>query len=892
MESLAETAPLIGLSGLVKDVVRCLRDDSRSGALIVGAAGTGKTAVFKAVIRDLRPRGTVIRLIATRALAAVPFGALAPYLSELPDHELDSYAAVLRAMTGRLRSEAIRPLFVIDDAQCLDRGTTQLLARAVATGAAGILATSRPGPLIPEEFLALWDDGLLSKFELSRLSRPGVHELCEQVLRADVSPWVSAVFSEAAEGNPLMLMSLIEHARSSGALVLRHGVWFLQANPDLAGVPAADVVDQQLRSMTPEERTVATIVALAGPLSLGQILKFSSPKAVDALEAAGIITVSPGHDRTVRPASLLLGEIIRRRAPAGQSAALRASLFALPSAGAVRPEAFLNQLRWSLDCGARVPPGQLLQAAAAANTDLDPAAAIQAAWAVRDAQFLPEARLQLAYAHHILGRPEDAVGYLLTAWPLRYGRASYLAARLAALLPAAVKVTLPGSGTETARGDGPDLTSNEPLWSRSPAAGMAAGIMYRRWDGPFSDLEAGLQDLIDAAAMNPDIRLPAVSLLAELRGAEGRLLSGLRLDREAWAGIRNGGLTLPLVREELLARHCLSLIRAGEWAELAVALDDYASDHPARLLYSGGMLHVMRGFSLLRQGRIPESLAELFLGVEELIIADPLEMLPFAHAVTGYAAALAGRPGEAQEQALKFRTAAYSGLQSLQLLSEAYCLAVERLTGRDDGRRGLGDLADQAQRQGFRGVETDIRRLVLRSGDTGGAPALASSSSAVEGAEARLLEAFALAVSASDAAGLIGISDEAAAAGHGLLAFEAAQQAAACLEHSPDRWRLSAAQRRVHHLMVDVGMSGHMDVVRSERGPGLTARETEILELVAGGSSNANIATALSLSPRTVEGHLSRIFAKLGVSRRAELLDVKRENHRPLSASKDAPELR
>ena len=142
---------------------------------------------------------------------------------------------------------------------------------------------------------------------------------------------------------------------------------------------------------------------------------------------------------------------------------------------------------------------------------------------------------------------------------------------------------------------------------------------------------------------------------------------------------------MPLALEELLARHCLSLIRAGEWGELAGVLDGYAAEHPARLLYSGGMLHAMRGYALLRQGRILESLAELILGVEELIIADPLGMLPFAHAVTGYAAVLAGHPGEAQEQAKGFRAAAYRGPQSLQLLSEAYCLTVERLTGRDGG---------------------------------------------------------------------------------------------------------------------------------------------------------------------------------------------------------------
>lgn len=890
MESLAESAPLIGRSGLVKDVVRCLRDDAVSGVLIVGAPGIGKTAVIKAVIRDLKPPGAVIRLMATRALAAVPFGALAPYLSELPDSELDSYAAVLRALTSRLRSEAARPLFVIDDAHHLDRGTTQLLARAVATGAAGILASCRPGPLIPEEFLALWDDGLLAKFELPRLSRFGVHELCEQILGANVSPWVSAVFSEVAEGNPLMLVSLIEHARATGVLVLRRGTWLLRAHPDLARVPAADVVDQQLRSMTTEERTVATIVALAGPLSLGQILRFSSPKAVDALVAAGIITVSTGQDRTVRPASPLLGEIIRHRAPAGHSAALRASLLALPSAGAVRPEAFLNQLRWSLDCGATVPPAQLLQAAEAANRDLAPATAIQAASAIRDPPFLPEGKIQLAYAHYILGGSEEAAAHLRSAGPLNYGRSSYLAARLAALLGATPESLLPGTGAQTVPGAGPDLAPTESVWSQTAAPAVAAGILHRQWEGPTSELEGNLQELIGAAARIPDIRLPAVSLLAELRAAQGRLLTGLQLDREAWAEASSDGLTLPLAQEEVLARHCLSLIRAGEWADLAAVVDRYAADHPARLLYSGGMLHAMRGFSLLRQGRLPESSAELLLGVEELTIADPLAMLPFTYAAAAYAALLTGRSGEAQERARRYRSTAYRGLQSLRLLSDAYCLAVERVAGPDGSPGDLGTLADQAQHQGLRGVETDIRRLVLRSGDTGGAPALAASSSAMEGSEARLLEAFALAVSRSDAGGLVAVSDEAAAAGHSLLAFEAAQQAAACLEDSPDRWKLTAAQRRVHQLM-DAGISWQVNPVRIGRGPVLTARESEILELVAGGATNSEVANALSLSTRTVEGHLSRIFAKLGVSRRAELLDVQRNLPRPVTPPEEAPEL-
>ncbi len=463
MESLAETAPLIERSALVKDLVRCLRDDTRSGALVIGGAGTGKTAVVKAAIRELGSRSHLIRLTATPALSAVPFGALAPYLSRLPDRELDSYAAVVEAMAGSLKSEADRPLFVVDDAHCLDHGTVRQLAQAAATGAAGILATCRPGPMIPDEFLSLWDDGIIAKFDLAPLSRTGTHQLCEQVLRADVSPWVSALFHDAADGNPLMLMSLIQHARASGALGFRHGVWFLLANPDMAQVPAADVVDRQLRSMTPEEKTAATIVALAGPLSLAQILRISGPKAVDALDTAGIIAVSSGHDRLVRPASPIVGEIIRHRVPAGRSSALRSSVLSLPSARAAVPGAALNRLRWSLDCGVEIPPVQLLQAAVAANTALDPATAARAAGAIRDVRFLSEARIQLAYSHFIAGRPQAAVACLESAQPVRAGRPSYLAALLAARL---------GSPTPAR----PLRTPEDQLWDGTAAAGLTGPL--------------------------------------------------------------------------------------------------------------------------------------------------------------------------------------------------------------------------------------------------------------------------------------------------------------------------------------------------------------------------------------------------------------------------------
>ncbi len=57
------------------------------------------------------------------------------------------------------------------------------------------------------------------------------------------------------------------------------------------------------------------------------------------------------------------------------------------------------------------------------------------------------------------------------------------------------------------------------------------------------------------------------------------------------------------------------------------------------------------------------------------------------------------------------------------------------------------------------------------------------------------------------------------------------------------------------------------------RSLGLSPRELEILDSLASGESNKEMARRLGISPNTVKTHVARIYEKLGVSRRIQAIE-------------------
>jgi len=109
-----------------------------------------------------------------------------------------------------------------------------------------------------------------------------------------------------------------------------------------------------------------------------------------------------------------------------------------------------------------------------------------------------------------------------------------------------------------------------------------------------------------------------------------------------------------------------------------------------------------------------------------------------------------------------------------------------------------------------------------------------------------------------------------------LYAAEAAAEAAAAYGRAGLLARAAASAGRSRAL-TDGCEDAVTPVLASPRLPAsLTPRQRDVAQLASRGLSNREIAHRLSVSVRTIEGHLYQAFAKLGVTERSQLASVLR----------------
>ncbi|NKX49812.1 helix-turn-helix transcriptional regulator [Arthrobacter deserti] len=278
--------------------------------------------------------------------------------------------------------------------------------------------------------------------------------------------------------------------------------------------------------------------------------------------------------------------------------------------------------------------------------------------------------------------------------------------------------------------------------------------------------------------------------------------------------------------------------------------------------------------------KLPEGRRKLRTAIQGLALSDQQRLPPVALALGAYAAALAGDKEAAGECLDRLQRTRYAARAQLRPITAGYAAAARYLVGGGGAAlRELHRAAEKAAEMGWTSTEMDLRLLAVRVGDLAAVELLLKVSARAEGAAGAGLNKFARAMLEADAGSLQSLHHQAPNGRFLALAIDSLKRSRLLAENTAAAQDLAArllpelergaAQLRGGSLRA--AAAAGPSSARTPHSVKLTRRELDIANLVAQGKRNAQIARELSVSVRTVEGHIYRAFSKLGINRREDL---------------------
>ncbi|MHB1290387.1 LuxR C-terminal-related transcriptional regulator, partial [Georgenia sp.] len=830
--------------------------ESGHSLLVIGEPGVGKTQLVESVLSQGLPPSVGPVLTVPGAIADdAPLATVYPRLAALLER--------CGPMDGRPTPVGPRPVLRVEDGHRLDIGLAHALARLAREGTAQVIATLHPAAASRSPWVELWRDGVAERLDVPTLSPAEIEELTVAVLGGPATTDTYDRIVARCGGNAFFLRELLRVELEAGTLVEQRGVWLgpVALPPDDRVV---DVVRRSLGRLDAAAREAFDLVAHAGPLPVGAV-----PSIVDAATLARlvddrlvVIEQGPGPEAAAEPMIRvhhpMVAEAARILVPLDRRRRLYLALRgrAPGRCPSDSPAGLVRRVLWALDVGIAEDVTLLTAAVDAALLRHLWQDAIRIARAARGRlEPTDPARAELlmlrAAAWQWLDEPGHAVADLAAVRRLLAGMErgphhDALAVQLADQVVGLARLQV---------GD-IDIALTELRRTRdalddglAPEHRLALRISWLAHLGAAGRSQESLApslDLLRGTVAGPEL-LPLVMPVTYGLGLTGRLDTARTISRQgATLAMATPDSRHPWLVDDIVISHALVLLWSGEVEGFADLVD--GRNGPRGYSEHEVFVQVGRGLLAGAHGRWTDAHRELEGAVARYAALDVSGISAYATAVAAVAAAASGAAGRARELIAAVAQSPRRASVVVEPDLRLHLLDAGAWLREPTHLADAVALARWSRDRGLHRTELEaLHRTVVAAGrrpvriDAGG------NGAAISGTVMGRIRALAGAVSGRRAAALVAHAEAIASEDHQLA-----------LARTQELGRLG------------LWLPGRV------WGAGLTRREREIAGLAAGGLSSREIAGRFTLSVRTVDTHLSHVFAKLGVHNRRDLAEALR----------------
>ncbi|MGH3544018.1 MAG: helix-turn-helix transcriptional regulator, partial [Mycobacterium sp.] len=331
---------------------------------------------------------------------------------------------------------------------------------------------------------------------------------------------------------------------------------------------------------------------------------------------------------------------------------------------------------------------------------------------------------------------------------------------------------------------------------------------------------------------------------------------------------RSGPLRLVIGWAEVMA-----LTAVGDYSAAEQVWERYAT-MPAGALGLDAVVKAMLGLVNLARGALPSACAAFQNSLSAMSHGAPFSWLMLVAAWSAQAEGGRGN-NEAAAAALRSSEEAYGPQTAVFLPELELARAWERASAGQTTAAQMHSMraAQIARRSGMWDVELRALHTAVRFGDPSGAARLEALATTLNTALAAAIATHARGLANHDGDLLNAAAGRFADIGAVALAADATAQAAREHARKAHRGKEIESSTRAYGLASQYALRTPA-VEAAARPLPISDREREIAKLVAAGLSNRQIADRLFVSVRTTEGHLYRIFAKLGITTRDQLIHL------------------